>query len=90
MTQDELIKEVGKVIPNGMYSEETIQLAFHMFRHGYSHAIKNAAEWLENNLVVGEDCFENLTVMALNSSSIGDFVEQFCKSTTIDGDDLEK
>lgn len=51
MTQEELIREVGKVIPNGVYSEEVIQLAFHMFQHGYNHAIDKACEWMTNYFV---------------------------------------
>ena len=47
MTHEELIREVGKVIPNGVYSEEVIQLAFTMFSHGYNYAVDKACEWLE-------------------------------------------
>jgi ADP-ribosylglycohydrolase len=47
MTQEELIREVGKVIPNGMYSEEVIQLAFTMFTHGYNYAVEKAVEFLK-------------------------------------------
>ena len=50
MTQEELIREVGKVIPNGMYSEEVIQLAFTMFTHGYNYAVEKACEWLRENM----------------------------------------
>ena len=44
MTQEELIKAVGKVIPAGMYSKEMVQLAFTMFTHGYQDAIDKACE----------------------------------------------
>jgi len=50
MGQEELIKAVGKVIPNGVYSEEVIQLAFTMFTHGYNYAVDKASEWIRNNL----------------------------------------
>lgn len=50
MTQEELIREVGKVIPSGMYSEEVIQLAFTMFTYGYNYAADKTCEWLRNNL----------------------------------------
>ena len=52
MTQEELIREVGKVIPNGVYSEEVIQLAFTMFTHGYEYAVEKACKWLQDNLYV--------------------------------------
>ena len=44
MKQEELIKEVGKVIPNGVYSEEVIQLAFIMFTHGYNYSVEKVCE----------------------------------------------
>lgn len=49
MTQEELIKSVGKVIPAGMYSEETIQLAFTMFTHGYEYSFEKVCGWLDDN-----------------------------------------
>ena len=50
MTQEELIREVGKVIPSGVYSEEVIQLAFTMFTHGYNYAVEKGCEWLRQNM----------------------------------------
>jgi hypothetical protein len=51
MTQEELIREVGKVIPNGVYSEEVIQLAFTMFTHGYNYAVDKACKWIDDNVL---------------------------------------
>ena len=59
MTQEELIREVGKVIPNGVYSEEVIQLAFTMFTHGYNYAVEKACEFIR--LHIGVDIPVRLT-----------------------------
>ena len=50
MTREEFIKAVGECIPDGMYSEETIQLAFHMFQHGYNYAVDKGCEFIQRLL----------------------------------------
>ena len=75
MTQEELIKAVGKVIPAGMYSEETIQLAFTMFTHGYNYAVEKASEYFMR--IKECDLYEDKEAQA---NAVDDFINRFRKA----------
>lgn len=75
MTQDELIKAVGKVIPNGVYSEEVIQLAFTMFTHGYNYAVEKASEYFMR--IKECDLYEDKEAQA---NAVDDFINRFRKA----------
>ena len=72
MKQEELIKEVGKVIPNGVYSEEVIQLAFIMFTHGYNYSVDKACEYFMR--IKECDLYEDKESQA---KSVDDFINRF-------------
>ena len=75
MTQEELIREVGKVIPNGVYSEEVIQLAFTMFTHGYEYSVEKACKCIGIHLGMALSCYPiDIDVLA-KDKFVGKFVD---------------
>jgi len=75
MTQEELIREVGKVIPNGVYSEEVIQLAFTMFTHGYEYSVEKACNYFMR--IKECDLYEDKESQA---NAVDDFINRFRKA----------
>lgn len=75
MTQEELIKAVGKVIPEGMYSEEVIKLAFTMFTHGYEYCVDKACEYFMR--IKECDLYEDKKAQA---NAVDDFIDRFRKA----------
>ena len=52
MNEQELIKNVGNVIPEGVYSERDISLCFYMFKKGYKYATDKAIPWIKDGCEV--------------------------------------
>lgn len=75
MTQEELIKAVGKVIPAGMYSEEVVQLAFTMFTRGYEYSVEKACNYFRH--IKECDFYEDKESQA---NAVDDFINRFRKA----------